>query len=245
MNSFVGSHNFDWRALSHIHEIGVRVNDIKVASDLKAIFEKDWNSGRPVGGLQNVEVIKDLKDAVTATETAAPGVEATVVAAPLAANPHGIMYSGTAIVDLMSTAGKTLHIQVMEYSTKDSWNLLDSAIRAAAGRGVKVRLLIDVAKLKNARKELEALAAQPGITVRTAKIPPWSGGVIDYARLIHSKYLVVDGAAAWVGTENWSKDYFTRSRDVGIVIRAKDAAVRLDGVFERIWQSKYVQDLKP
>lgn len=33
--AFVGSQNFDWRALSHIHEIGVRVVDAQVITDLE------------------------------------------------------------------------------------------------------------------------------------------------------------------------------------------------------------------
>ena len=37
--------------------------------------------------------------------------------------------------------------------------------------------------------------------------------------------LVVDGAAAWLGTSNWERDYFTHSRNVGVVVT--DTAERL------------------
>ena len=40
---FIGSQNFDWRALKHIHELGIRISGdrdlIKIYSD---IFNEDW-----------------------------------------------------------------------------------------------------------------------------------------------------------------------------------------------------------
>ncbi|MFI5371960.1 MAG: phospholipase D-like domain-containing protein, partial [Candidatus Eisenbacteria bacterium] len=43
--SFVGSQNLDWRALKHIHELGVRVRDPRVAAELERVFEMDWAEG--------------------------------------------------------------------------------------------------------------------------------------------------------------------------------------------------------
>ena len=44
--AFVGSQNFDWRALEHIHETGLRITDETVVSQVQAIFEQDWRPGR-------------------------------------------------------------------------------------------------------------------------------------------------------------------------------------------------------
>jgi len=46
---FLGSQNFDWRALKHIHELGVRVRDARVAADFARVFEMDWDAATPVG----------------------------------------------------------------------------------------------------------------------------------------------------------------------------------------------------
>lgn len=37
--AFVGSQNFDWRALEHIHETGLRITDETVVGQVQAIFE--------------------------------------------------------------------------------------------------------------------------------------------------------------------------------------------------------------
>ena len=41
-DSFVGSANFDWVALTHVHEVGLRIKDARIGSDLEGIFSKDW-----------------------------------------------------------------------------------------------------------------------------------------------------------------------------------------------------------
>lgn len=42
--AFVGSQNFDWRALEHIHETGLRISDARVVGQIQAIFEQDWQA---------------------------------------------------------------------------------------------------------------------------------------------------------------------------------------------------------
>src|SRR5207249_170778 len=38
---YVGSQNLDWRSLSQIHELGLRVRDERIAKELDGIFEHD------------------------------------------------------------------------------------------------------------------------------------------------------------------------------------------------------------
>jgi phosphatidylserine/phosphatidylglycerophosphate/cardiolipin synthase-like enzyme len=42
MQTFLGSQNFDWRALKHIHEIGCRVRSKELARVFSDLFELDW-----------------------------------------------------------------------------------------------------------------------------------------------------------------------------------------------------------
>lgn len=240
-DAFIGSQNFDWRALEHIHEVGLRVTDEAVAANLAAVFEKDWAIG--------VTVVPGH----TVPERPAPAVtkpqgDIYLVSAPVNANPGGIPYSGEGIVSLMKRAKKTLKIQVMTYSTKadavfdangPAWDYLDSQIRLAARRGVKVSILIDAEHVSKGKKELEALAKVKNVEVKGATIPQWSGGKIDYARLVHSKYLVVDNEGAWVGTENWTRGYFMQTRDVGFVTTNLDVSSKLTQIFDKLWASPY------
>lgn len=246
-DAYVGSANFDWRALEHIHEVGLRVTDEAVASNLQAVFEKDWAIG--VAVVPGHVVPERAAPAVTK-----PQGDVYLVAAPVSANPQGIPYSGDAIVGLMKRAKKTLKMQVMTYSTKadavffdaanPAWTFLDSQIRAAAKRGVKVSFIVDADHIGKGKAELESLAKVKNVEVKGVTIPQWSGGKIDYARLVHSKYLVIDNEAAWVGTENWTRGYFMNTRDVGFVTTNLQAAEKLTQIHDKLWASQYAKNVK-
>jgi phosphatidylserine/phosphatidylglycerophosphate/cardiolipin synthase-like enzyme len=68
---------------------------------------------------------------------------------------------------------------------------------------------------------------------------------VPFARVAHAKYLVVDGARAWVGTSNWEGDYFTKSRNVGIVVEGEAFAAQLDRVFEGGFSGPYAEVVDP
>lgn len=245
--SFVGSQNFDWRALNHIHEIGLKVVDKRVANDLEAIFERDWAEGVPQEGsstpFTEFSALPPLGDILSQM------TPVTVVASPPQFNPSGISESNSSIVSLLNSAQEFIRIEVMEFTTRvydrsGKWVTLDEALRAAAHRGVQVQLMVDISDLKKAKSDLESLASVPHIEVRTVTIPKWSGGNIDYARLIHSKFVDVDGQHAWVGSENWSKGYFFNSRDVGLVVHSPDVGGKLDQIFRQVWNSPYSTRVK-
>ena len=224
-DSFVGSQNFDWRAISHIHEMGLRVSDEAVGAQLESLFNKDWgksNSLRRGSKLQTSHV--------------------RVVASPPDLNPAGIGTSLDAILSLIASAKSSVRIQVMDYSTKAAgaaWCTLDSALRAAAKRGAKVELMVDSGHAVKAMPTLRSLASVSGISVRSVTIPPWSGGDIPFARLIHSKYMIIDNSASWIGAENWSQDYFMNSRNVGLITDLPDTLALLSAVYEKLWSSSY------
>lgn len=232
-DAFIGSQNFDWRALKHIHELGIRTEDAGIAAKLEKIFELDWKKAKSLKKTGNHE-FKAPKDVATDPALA-------FVASPAKANPKGITSTIDALSQIFKAAQSSIVIQVMDYSVqngseKSTWNVLDQAIRTSAGRGVKVQLLVD----DKTRKNVTALAGMKNVTVRTAKIPECSCGHIDYARLIHSKYLIADGKTAWIGTENWSRGYFFESRNVGVIVTDTTVVSQVSQIFEKIWRSPYV-----
>ena len=95
------------------------------------------------------------------------------------------------------------------------------------------------ARRGSAKRVLEDLAKVPNVEVRVIVIPRWSGGEIPFARVAHAKYMVVDGARAWVGTSNWEGDYFTKSRNVGVIVDGGKLPTRLDGIFVDGWGGAY------
>lgn len=232
--AYVGSANFDWLALTHIHEVGLHVTDAKVSADLEKVFDKDWSDGKPNGTTQ-----------LESTETSESGSYLQVLASPPRSNPPGITATLDPLLKLLGSAKSSLKIQVYEYTTKvygsnQAWKVLDDAIRQAASRGVSVQLMVDAVALKDGRKDLQSLAGVQNVQVKTVKIPTWSGGELPYARLIHSKYVVVDESTSWVGSENWSKDYFDSTRNVGILSTSAATSGTLGQIFDRVWTSDYV-----
>ena len=68
---------------------------------------------------------------------------------------------------------------------------------------------------------------------------------MPFARVAHAKYMVVDGARAWVGTSNWEGDYFTQSRNVGLVVEGDAFAAQLERVFHDAFAGSYAEVVDP
>jgi phosphatidylserine/phosphatidylglycerophosphate/cardiolipin synthase-like enzyme len=123
---------------------------------------------------------------------------------------------------------------------------VDGAFRRAAARGVKVRLLCaDWCKRASTIPYLKSLTVVPNIEVKLITIPESSKGFIPFARVIHSKYMVVDGHASWIGTSNWERDYFHQSRNVGITVESEKIAAILTRYFASGWESAYAYRVDP
>lgn len=230
---YLGSQNFDWRSLTHIQEMGVRLRDPAAAEAFSRVFALDWalaaNVERPVftgapakSGLSEVSSGK--------------AVSVTPVFSPKGFLPDPGSWDLPRLIAMIDGAERSVHVQVLTYKTvsRDGSQFpdLDDALRRAAARGVTVELLVSHwAKRKGSLEALKSLSRVPNVTVRFLTVPRWSGGFIAFARVAHAKYMVVDGRRAWVGTSNWEGDYFTRSRNVGVIVEGESFAGRLEKVF--------------
>jgi phosphatidylserine/phosphatidylglycerophosphate/cardiolipin synthase-like enzyme len=255
---FLGSQNFDWRALKHIHEIGCRVRSRELARIFSDLFELDWKlaglSGRmvqqrhmvhkkyrvPLGGLINVPYPHgrilpkyDSKDSI----------EVWPVYSPRGFIPDERLWDEQRIAMLVDSARQEVDIQLLTYSAisgKEYYPELDNALRSAAARGVLVKLIVsDWAKGHPQIDCLKSLSVIPNIQVKLSTIPQWSGGFVPYARVEHCKYMVVDGKASWIGSSNWEKGYFHDSRNVGLVVKSGAIAEMLREIFYKSWDSEY------
>jgi phosphatidylserine/phosphatidylglycerophosphate/cardiolipin synthase-like enzyme len=240
---FVGSQNFDWRSLTHIHETGLRVRDARIAAELGEIFETDWK-------VADTGALPTFAEAAAAAPGGGARPEIELVASPPALTPPGIRPALEALIELLRAAKKTIRIQTLEYAPDTKydghWPEIDDALRAAAKRGVKVELLVsDWNTEKGVFAGVKALHGVENVAVKVITIPLAKEGFIPYARVCHSKYMVVDDEILWVGTSNWSKSYFTTSRNVELIARKKDLAAQAAHVFARLWTSPYAEALDP
>ena len=245
--AFVGSQNFDWRSFTHIHETGLRVSDGAIVAQVQAIFEQDWQAQGQLAAGQAVAPLQ-------AKSLAAPSLAqpAMLFASPVAYNPAGVVDSEAGLPALLAEAKEEVRIQLLDYAplsygpkgTRPYYGVIDNAVRAAANRGVKIRLLVSNWNLESLPQAyLKSLAVLPNVEIRVATLPKASTGFIPYARVIHSKTMTIDGKLAWVGTSNWSGGYFDLSRNLEIVLRNEQMARRLAAVHEQIWTSQYAEAL--
>lgn len=253
--AYIGSQNFDWRALQHIHEIGALINEPALARQVAAVFQSDWE-------LAAAPVTKDAPALLPVMPSAGPPPLAATVAAPpplsegpaleLFASPpqhlpSGVRWSLPALVELLGRARRGVRLQLLSYSPqsgKEYWPTLDTALRQAAVRGVKVQILLsDWSVNAPAIDHIKSLAVLPNISVRIVHIPPAREGFIPFARVVHSKYLVLDDEVAVVGTSNWSRSYFLAARNLEVVMRSPVPIAQLGAVFDQLWQSRYAEAL--
>lgn len=239
---YLGSANFDWRALKHIREIGVRFRHSRAAACFTDLFELDWQLCETPG--------MEVKPLSYKVPFCLDDLRFTPIFAPQGLIPDRALWNLDALINLIGKAREEVRIQLLSYSPihgKDEyWPDLDNALRSAATRGVKVRLLVsDWCKRAPKIDHLKSLSLVPGIEVKLITIPPYSGGFIPFARVSHAKYMIVDTDRSWIGTSNWQKDYFHRSRNVGLIVESADVASTLKGIFEKDWSSRYACLIDP
>lgn len=146
------------------------------------------------------------------------------VAASLAAHPG---LAGVHLLDdghdalaarilLARAAERSIDAQYYIWHGDITGTMLFEELRAAAERGVRVRLLQDDNTTYGLDETLAALDAHPNIEVRlfnpfVLRSPRWVGYVTDFPRLnrrMHNKSFTVDNQATIVGGRNVGDEYF-------------------------------------
>ncbi|MYM35503.1 DUF1669 domain-containing protein [Duganella sp. FT94W] len=244
--AFIGSQNFDWRSFEHIHETGLRITDPKVVGQVLAIFNQDWRAQALTAAGQIAPVLN--------VKTALPDIHQPtfLLASPNQYNPAGVGDSETGLPALLAEAKSEVRIQLLDYAplsygpkgTRPYYAVIDNAVRAAANRGVKIKLMVSNWNLEQpAQVYLKSLAILPNVEIRVVTLPVASTGFVPFARVIHSKTMVIDNQVAWVGTSNWAGGYFDLSRNLEVVMRNEKMAQRLAALQEQTWTSAYAQPL--
>ncbi|MDD2805656.1 MAG: phospholipase D-like domain-containing protein [Elusimicrobiales bacterium] len=251
-DAYVGSQNFDWRSLKHIHEVGVRMKSEKAAADLALLFKADWALA---GGAEPRKMFDDKKVVLSVSKPEKAQLNGGEVTYSLAYSPVGYAPKGadteiSALLKALGAAKKTVRGQVMSYALQEHgskrWAELDAAFRKAAARGVKVELVFaDWTMGGKGDRDIKALAKTEGVHVKISALPQHSSGFIPFSRVEHSKYLVLDGETSYISTSNWGPGYFLTSRGVAVFIKGHAAAAVLEDIFAKTWNGPYVQPVDP
>lgn len=260
--AYIGSQNFDWRSLHHIQELGVRIEQPAVVAAVAALFELDWKLADPDGqNDRGAAALTAARNASRERSQRAPSfpiamdykgtsISVTPGMSPKNWLPDESLWDLPMFLDMIDNARTRIRVQLLSYSRHNydgtTFDGLERALRRAAARGVAVELLLaDWNKRPRSLTTLKALQRLPTVTVKLVTIPEHSGGFIPFARVIHSKMMTVDGARSWVGTSNWSGDYFHQSRNIGLFFRGETITADLDRFFSTVWTSTYASVLDP
>ncbi|WP_116148100.1 phospholipase D family protein [Paraburkholderia sp. BL27I4N3] len=153
-------------------------------------------------------------------------------------------------MELIRTAERTLDVQYYIWRSDLTGTLLLDALRAAADRGVRVRLLLDDYGISSSLDgTLAALQTHPNIEVRlfnpfVIRKPKFIGFLTDFSRVnrrMHNKSFTADGAVTIVGGRNIGDEYFGATD--GIVFADLDVlavgpiSADVANEFDRYWAS--------
>lgn len=180
--------------------------------------------------------------AVLTAQAAHPGESGVI---PLAGGGEAF----AARVLLARTAEQSLDVQYYIWQADTTGYLLLDELRAAAERGVRVRLLLDDNGIAGLDAELRALDDLPNFEVRlfnpfTLRRPKLLSFAFDFFRLnrrMHNKSFTADGAATVVGGRNVGDIYFAFGPDVHYidtdVLAIGPAAADVSTAFDAYWNS--------
>jgi phosphatidylserine/phosphatidylglycerophosphate/cardiolipin synthase-like enzyme len=255
--AYVGSQNFDWRSLKHIHELGVAIRDARVETDFEHVFDMDWAVARapsaPADTTKRAFTPPPFQaaGALPYRIVQAPGdtVEMWPGWSPRSFIPDTARWDLGFIRRALGAAKSEIAIQIYSYApTARDGNALpfDAALRAAAGRGVRVRMIVpDWTVGGGGFKSILDLASVPNVEIKLSSVPEWSGGYIPFARVEHCKYMVVDTLVTWVGTDNWEPGYFFNSRNLSVTMKNRPLARQARAIFESSWKAPSASPLDP
>jgi putative cardiolipin synthase len=180
------------------------------------------------------------------------------------ANPDGCglrplpvaSYALAARLELARRAERTLDVQYYVLRDDKSGLTFMRALRDAARRGVRVRVIIDDMHTDGEDAALSGLNAEPNVEVRLYNpIATWRrtsfgrnlGALPEIQRLdhrMHNKLFVADNAAAIFGGRNLADEYFMRSDESNFVdldMFVVGAPVReFSDAFDAFWNSPIV-----
>lgn len=263
---YIGSANMDWRSLTQVKELGVVVYNCScLAADLGKIFEAYWLLGH------SQSVPSPWPDSFTTVYNKDTPLQLPLNSTPssvyLSSSPPSFCAAGRtpdlqSILGVIEDAESFIYIAVMNYlptmefsSPKRYWADIDTRLRRVAyEKRVKVRLLIScwgsskpvmfpflrsLASVYDPKSRLD-------IQVRLFVVPTSpEQKEIPFARVNHNKYMVTD-KIAYIGTSNWSGDYFVSTAGSALVVNQTASESReptlqsqLRAVFERDWDSDY------
>lgn len=270
---YIGSSNMDWRSYTQVKELGIVAKQCEsLGNDLAKIFNVYWYLAKPDSMIPSKwpkkwESKYNITNPLKMKLNNKPA-DVYLTSSPKQFNPPGRTNDIDGLLEVIKSAKKFISIAVMDYSTsflyskpRKFWPVIDNALKEAViERNVSVRLLASnwtytkcsSVKFLNSLDALQSLVGSIGIRVKLFKVPTfeWQKN-IPFARVNHNKYMVTDNSV-FIGTSNWSADYFINTGGISFVAKFNSTAPgfsnkksnetlrdQLEYIFNRDWRSNY------
>jgi phosphatidylserine/phosphatidylglycerophosphate/cardiolipin synthase-like enzyme len=229
----IGSHNWSFAGFFDNVELSLAVPDTGLAAELGRVFEQDWSGedSRSPGVRDSGEAADRLR---------------LVVTAPAGRQGSGELSTHEALQRVFAAADSTLDVIVnsisdrVEFGADRRYCFIDSLFRAASGRGVRVRLLVDKWAREHDSLLLVSLDSLANVAVRVADIS--AAGPNLRTGSVHAKAVIADRRTVLVGSATLSQRQIEECRNVGVLLSDTATAAELTGIFERIWFSTFTRE---
>jgi phosphatidylserine/phosphatidylglycerophosphate/cardiolipin synthase-like enzyme len=144
-----------------------------------------------------------------------------------------------AIAEWLGQARESLELAQYDFHlAADTAPVVAEAIRAAAARGVAVRILYNV----DHRNPIPVPPPpEPDVQLIGSLGVP-SKAIAGIPDLMHHKYVIRDGAAVWTGSTNWTDDSWSRQENVVVTVDSAELASLFLRDFEQLWQKELVEE---
>ena len=214
-------------------------------------------AGLVIAGCAELPSLSGRTQSSAITDTAdtrlGKAIEPRVAAHPATSGIYPLLDGGDAFaarILLAQAAERSLDVQYYIWRNDRTGALLFEALRAAAERGVRVRLLLDDNNTAELDVVLAALDAHPNIEVRlfnpfASRSRRLLGHLTDFSRLnrrMHNKSFTADSQATIVGGRNVGDEYFDATDGVlfaDLDVLAVGPVVRdVAADFDRYWAAE-------
>ena len=265
MHAYSGSANLAWSSLSQTKEMGLMVYNCPALADVYDDVINIWKLAGKQGKIPsswpaNLAPIYNASNPISIQLlNEATGDEEPLLMYPCYSPPQFNYGSGADCGDVLlshiQSAERFINISLMDYSPTSLyqshggepevyWDKFDRALRQAAFDGVEVNLLLSNWSMTFPLEVpyWRSIDKVPNVNVHQFRMPATSTQP-ELSRVNHNKFIVTD-KVGYIGTSNWSQDYFQYFAGLGWTYIGKSGVHDLLSlIFNRDWSSSYSKPL--
>src|SRR5690349_4337132 len=142
------------------------------------------------------------------------------------------------VAEFINAAQRSLDLAQYDFNLgPETREVVAGALRAAAARGVAVRILYNV---DHPNPIPVPPPSEPDVElIRSLGVPERAiAGVPD---LMHHKFVVRDDASVWTGSVNWTDDSWSRQENVIVTVDSPQLAQAFSLDFDELWKDGVVE----